>query len=311
MKKISTSIVLSLVFSLLLSTNDVTQEANHWPCFLPGFLDFLYTSQWGSLLRPIITKPWFSILVGNYCDTSLSSLHISSFIKKHSIPIHEAVRSKASDYHSFNDFFTRTLKPEARPIDPSPSSITSPSDGMLFALEDINPETTLLVKNKPFNLAQFLHNAKQAQAFYGGTLIIIYLAPSDYHRFHFPLDCIPSAHMTINGNYESVSPIVYSMGIQPLVENERSIIFLKISGNKSIAFVSVGALCVGRITYTYDPNESYKKGDEVGYFSVGGSTIVLIFEKNLITLDPAILKNQKMDQCTQIKMGQKIGLLKN
>lgn len=295
-----------LFFILLGSANGFSKNTQRYSDQSHGFLHFLYSSSMGSVMRSCITGPWFSKAAGWYADSRLSKIHIKSFIKKHAIPMHESIRSNPSDYRTFNDFFTRTLKPEARPIGHDPASTVSPADGTLFAFEHIGPQTTVFAKNKLFDISTFLKDADLAKRFYDGTMLIIYLAPWNYHRFHMPLDGIPSAIKPISGRYESVNPLVYMAGKQPLQENERKLICIETSNHTTLALVCVGALCVGRITHTYAPGTLYKKGEELGYFSLGGSTIVMLFEKNAITLDTHILEHKKTG--VQIQMGQKIGI---
>ncbi len=273
-------------------------------------LHILYNNRAGIALRQhIIIRPTLSKLVGQFADTRMSRFLIKPFIKKYDININEARRTNPSEYTSLNDFFTRKLKSDARPIDQSSATIISPADGILYAIETIGPDTELFVKDKIFDIKKFLQNKKQAQQFYGGTLVIIYLAPADYHRFHFPCDGIPSEPKLINGVYESVQPIAYNAGIQSLTENERQVSIIKTENCGTIALVSVGALCVGHITQTYKPGQYYAKGDEAGYFSFGGSTLVLFFEKNKINLNSSFKfqSNQSHNFGISIKMGQQIG----
>ncbi len=276
-------------------------------------LHILYNNRAGSALRrSLVVRPTLSKLVGQFADMRMSRFLIKPFIKKYNININEARRTNPSEYSSLNDFFTRKLKPATRPIDHNAATIISPADGILYAIETIEPDTELFVKGKTFDIKKFLQSEKQAQQFYGGTLIVIYLAPCDYHRFHFPCDGVPSKPKLINGIYESVQPIAFNAGIQSLTENERQVSIIKTEDYGTIALVSVGALCVGRITQTYKPGQYYAKGDEAGYFSFGGSTLVLFFEKNKINLNSALKfqSNRAHNSGIPIKMGQQIGIKK-
>jgi len=273
------------------------------------FLYFLYNNRAGiALRRHIITKPMLSRLAGRLADTYMSKFFIKLFIKKYNIDMNEAIRSSPNNYTSLNDFFTRKLKPAARPIDKNSATIISPADGTLHAIENIGSHTKLFVKGKIFDIKKFLGSKKQANQFNSGTLVTIYLAPYNYHRFHFPSDGVSYKTKQISGVYESVQPITYNSGIQPLIENERRVNIIQTKDCGTIALVSVGALCIGRITETYKPGQPYLKGDEIGYFSFGGSTLVLFFEKNRISLD-STFKTQLMQSNTgiSVKMGQKIG----
>lgn len=277
----------------------IAAEAN----FTTSMLGFLYQNRIGKTVRSLFTgNRYFSGLVGWCANRSLSSYAINPFIKKYEINIDEAEPSDISKYSSFNEFFIRKLKDGSRPIDQDQNSIISPADGQLYVIQNLNTNTEFLVKNKPFNLEKLLGNKSLAQNYLGGTMIVVYLAPHNYHRFHFPIDCTPTQPISINGRYESVNSFVYTSGIQPLTENERHLIMLNHSTLGKIAYIPVGALCVGKIVETFTPSIFAKKGSEAGYFCFGGSTIVMLFEKNTITIDPKFTTSQP----TPIKMGERI-----
>lgn len=303
-KNMNTTKTCNIYLIFCLTTNLLGNQEVQQPS---SMLNFFYTSKVGSFFRPLFTHSWFSTLSGWYADTRLSKMHIKKFVKQYNINMNEAERSNIKQYRSFNDFFTRKLKPEARPLDHDSSAIICPTDGILYAFQTVDTNTELFVKDKKFDVATFLGSKKLAEQFKGGTLIIIYLAPWHYHRFHMPLDAIPSFSTPINGSYESVHPMVYQAGVQPLLENERRLIMLDTLDCGTIAFLPVGALCVGRIVETYTPHSNYLKGAELGYFAFGGSTIVLFFEKDTMMLSPTIKEKLSQQQTIDVKMGERIG----
>lgn len=271
-----------------------------------GSLRFLYMTSSGKVVRSIIKNKWFSSLAGVYADSRISKREIKPFVRKHAINMSEA-QKPVGDYTSFNDFFARKLTPAARPINTDALSIISPADGHLLVIENLQHTTKFPVKDLSFNLEKFLGDKQRAESYLGGTLVIFRLAPWDYHRFHFPLSGIAQAPQVIHGKYESVNPIAYAAGIQPLTENERHIILFKTEHCSTIAIVPVGALCVGRLVETYKPGTMLNKGTEAGYFEFGGSTVVLVFPKNSVHIDENILNNSRASQETSIKMGQRVG----
>ena len=157
-----------------------------------------------------------------------------------------------------------------------------------------------------FDLKKFLKDEKLANDFAGGTLIIFRLAPDDYHRFHFPLDCTPTTPIRIKGILESVNPVVYKSGMQVLTENERFLIQLTNTACGTVLMIPVGAMCVGKIKHTFIPNQSYKKGDEAGYFEFGGSTVVLLFQKNTLNPLPNFIQHSQEGYESVIKMGEAV-----
>lgn len=274
-------------------------------------LQWLYsTNIFAKLVRKLLTQQSVNSFIGWFADRSLSRFFIEPFINAYTINMQEAVIENPNDYHTFNEFFYRSLKTRARSIDENSATIISPADGNLYIIENLTEKTEFLVKNKPFNLAQFLRNTALAEQFYNGTLLVIYLAPHNYHRYHFPLNCTPRHATVIQGTYESVNAIAYRAGIQPLTENERQLIMLK-TDIGDVAFVTIGAMMVGRITQTYEPEQFYTKGGQAGYFSFGGSTIALLFKPNTIAIDPVIQEYLKTHESIAVQMGKPLATINN
>ena len=212
-------------------------------------------------------------------------------------------------YKTFNEFFIRRLKQEVCKIDPNPNLITSPCDGKAFVINNVGKDESFLVKGRSFELEKFLGSVELADLYESGAVVIFRLASYDYHRFHFPCDCFPSHNKVISGVYNSVNPIAYRSDVKPLVENERHRVIFKTQQFSDIAMVAVGALCVGKIVLTYKPNTNYKKGDEVGYFEFGGSTVVLVFKKGIFCSDGKILKHSKDGFETAVRIGEVVGCM--
>ena len=278
--------------------NELVTEVN--PSF--GSLQFLYTNRIGKIIRNLIARRWLGHLAGMYKSSWLSKSRIQPFIKAYDIDMSE-YEIPEQGYASFNDFFIRKFKPGARSIG---NGIVSPADSKLYVIPNISTDTLFFVKHKSFNLEKFLGSKELADYYRNGTLIIFRLAPYDYHRFHFPVDCIPSEPLVIRGILESVNPIVFKNGIQPLTENERHVILLKTEHLETIAMVPVGATLVGKIVETYQPNQAHKKGDETGYFAFGGSTVVLLFKQGATKPAPAFLQHSLQGYETAVKMGEVI-----
>ncbi|HEX2978519.1 MAG TPA: archaetidylserine decarboxylase [Candidatus Babeliales bacterium] len=276
-------------------------------------LRFLYQNAAGRVVRSFITRSgYFSAFTGWLANRSASKYIIPTFIKQYrdQINMNEALKPDIKSYKTFNKFFKRKLKPDCRPIDSAIDSVTSPADGTIYAIEQLNEKTEFLVKGKKFDVARLLgkNSHLSADIYKNGTMIIIYLGPWNYHRFHFPVDCSAQKAQIISGAYESVNSVAYQFGIQPLTENERHLIEIDHPDTGKIAFIPVGALCVGKIKEKYDPEkELHKKGDQVGYFEFGGSTIVMLFPENTITLDERF-KNTAT-QPLEIKVGERIATI--
>ncbi|MFH1461953.1 MAG: archaetidylserine decarboxylase [bacterium] len=268
-------------------------------------LNFLYNNFVGKILRTVVNQRFISKFAGWYNGCWISKFKINSFIKKYDIDITEFLLSVKS-FKSFNEFFIRKLKLEARPMPENQDVVISPADSKLFVIPNLSLDINFFVKNEKFNLNYFLQNKKLVEKYTNGTMLIFRLAPADYHRYHFPFDCFSEEAKLINGVFESVNPIAYKSGIQPFYKNERQLISLKTDLFGDVLLISVGAMLVGKIVNIYQPNENHKKGDEIGYFEYGGSTLVMLFEKDRVKIEQRFLDNSANGYETQVLMGQAI-----
>ncbi|MBD3231202.1 phosphatidylserine decarboxylase [Candidatus Dependentiae bacterium] len=268
-------------------------------------LKFLYQNFLGRFLRYLFNNKYIAIVYSYYQKSSLSKRKIKSFIKKHEIDSNEFLKD-VSEFSSFNDFFIRKLKPNTREIAAGENIFISPTDSKLLILQELKMNSQFFIKNQNFNLKYFLQNDNLAEEYQNCLMMIFRLAPYDYHRFHFPIDCLPKKPKNINGILESVNPIVYRAGIQPLIENKRDLIVLEKTHLGKILFVVVGAMFVGKIVYTSFFNQENQKGDEIGYFEFGGSSIVVLIKKGLLKPKEVFVNNSMQGLETEVKMGQQI-----
>lgn len=274
----------------------------------PGevFLKLLYNNPFGKMaVLPVAKRKFLSAWYGKKMNKPSSVKKIKGFVKQLGINIDEAEKS-VSEFTSFNDFFYRTLKPSARPIE---NGFVSPGDGKMLAFENIADIHDFFIKGRKFTLKEFLGNDKLAEKHKNSSLIILRLAPNDYHRYHFPYSGTPSEMTKIKGDYFSVSPYALASNFTKVFcENKREYCILSSEEKGEIIVAPVGATMVGTIIETYNANQSVKKGDEMGYFAFGGSTIILLVDKDKLTIDADIIKNTKNRIETFVKMGEKIGL---
>ena len=270
-----------------------------------GFLKLLYNNPFGKMaLLPFVKRKFLSEWYGRKMNKPSSTKKIKQFVADLNIDMSEANKS-IDEFSSFNDFFYRTLKPEARPIE---SDFISPGDGKLLAFENVADVHNFFVKGRKFTLKEFLNSDELAKKYQNASLLILRLAPNDYHRYHFPYDGTPTSSTKIKGDYLSVSPYALAGNFTKVFcENKREYCILKTEEKGDILLAPVGATMVGSIFESFTPNEPLKKGDEMGYFAFGGSTIVMLVDKDKITIDKDILENTKNKIETFVKMGEKIG----
>ncbi|WP_291256607.1 phosphatidylserine decarboxylase [Fusobacterium sp.] len=280
---------------------------------VPGekYLKFLYYNPFGELpLNLVVKKKFLTDYYGKQMDKKESTKKIPSFIKEADINIEEAKKT-IDQFTSFNDFFYRELKDGARSIDFDENVLTSPADGKILVFENLEKEKELFIKGDKFTLEEFFEDSELAKKYEGGVFLIVRLAPIDYHRFHFPCDGKISASKLINGDYFSVSTHAIKKNFRIFCENKREFSILQTKNFGDIAMFEVGATMVGGIKQSYTPDSFVKKGEEKGYFYFGGSTCILVFEKDKIKIDKDLIENTKNGIETKVYMGEKIGVAFN
>ena len=254
----------------------------------------------------LVCYPLFSKIYGFIQKSSLSKSKVKPFIKKFKVNTEEFLMPVES-YTSFNDFFIRKLKPEARPVADREREATLPADGRYLVFPNIEEADGFLVKGKKFTLDELLGNKDLAKSYQKGLMVIARLCPTDYHRFHFPCHCTPSESLSIEGPLYSVNPLALRKRVEILAQNKREITILHTKYFGKVTFIEVGATCVGSIHQTYTPGAFHKKGDEKGYFSFGGSSLVLLFEPGTMVLDQDLVEASKEKMEVLGLMGQTLG----
>lgn len=287
--------------------NRKTKSYEEEKVFGDKYIKWCYESPLGKNMTELIVKrKIISSIYGFYCDRALSKRKIPSFIKDYEINMQECIKSE-NEFTSFNDFFSRKLKPEARPIDMNHSKLISPGDGRLFAYENINMDDLIQVKHLTYSLSELLCDDDIAKEYNGGTCLVLRLCPTDYHRFHFIDSGVPKKSKFINGNYYSVNPTALERIPKLYCQNKREWSIFKSDNFGEVIYVEVGATCVGSIIQTYTPEVKVKKGQEKGYFKFGGSTTILFFKKNVVKIDDDILNQTNLGFECKIQMGETIG----
>ncbi|SMP44793.1 phosphatidylserine decarboxylase [Anoxynatronum buryatiense] len=276
------------------------------------FVKWSYENKAGNrLMTMLLNRKWFSSLAGVVQDRRFSRKRVAAFIREMNIDLSEADRETPEAYCSFNDFFTRQLKPEARPVHSSQHRLVSPADGRLLAYQSIRNLQMLQIKGQSFTISDLLQNEQQAEMFKNGSAIVIRLSPVDYHRFHFPCDGIPGPARTIKGRYDSVNPVALKAQPGIYCRNRRDVTMMKTLEAGNMAFIEVGATLVGSICQTYSAGMPVSKGMEKGYFQFGGSTVILLFENGKIKIDDDLLNNTEAGYETLVKMGEAIADITN
>lgn len=289
-----------------------TQERKEEQVYGSTFLELLYGSSFwsrfvGRLFLPLFAKwPFFSSIFGYFQRKNSSKKKIVPFIKKYGVDT-SSFLEPVEHFSSFNDFFIRKLKPESRPIFPGDEAAIIPADGRYLFYPEIDRADGFVVKGKKFCLKTLLEDKELASHYAKGSMVIARLCPTDYHRFHFPCDCIPSNTKLINGWLYSVNPIAVKRNIEIFTQNKRTLCMLESSSFGKVLFLEIGATAVGSIYQTYQSGQFYLKGAEKGYFGFGASSLILIFEPGKIIFDPDLLAASKDHLEILCLMGQSMG----
>ncbi len=269
-----------------------------------GSLRFLYHNPIGRVILKVLTRPFVSDVVGIYMDSPLSKGRIAKFIRQNNIDLSVY---QVEDWPSFNAFFSRKIRPEARPMgDAANGELISPADSKLL-IYPIKDGLVLPIKESHYTVESLLRNKKLAARYQNGWAVVLRLCVDDYHRYAFSASGKKSPDVYIRGKLHTVQPIALRMG-PVFTENSRSYTLLHTKQFGHVVQMEVGALCVGKIV-NHDPKavKMVKAGEEKGYFAFGGSTIVLLFEEGRFAPDPELVENTKQDLETVIRFGESIG----
>jgi phosphatidylserine decarboxylase len=289
--------------------NRVTRQVETESVYGEKPLRFIYENPLGAVaLHALVKKAAFSRWYGRRMDSAASAAQIQPFIETYGLDPEE-FREPVSEFRSFNEFFYRRLKPEARPVDADPAVITLPADGRHLVIPDLSQCRDFMVKGVRFDIAALLGDTGQATRYEKGAMLISRLCPTDYHRFHFPCDGLSGTPRLINGPLYSVSPIALLRRPGILWENKRYITRIRTDRLGEVAFLEVGATCVGSVVHTSRPGQVVRKGDEKGYFRFGGSCVITLFEVGRIRFADDLLEHSAKGREVYARMGECAGQL--
>jgi len=267
-------------------------------------------------IQRLLPQPWLARTFGKLARSErpwLRRLLIRSWTNAFDVSLADAARSCPDDYVSFEDFFTRELRPGARPQPADPRALVSPADGWLHEFGTISDGKLVQAKGIDYTLGALLGDDELAETFRGGWYATIYLSPSDYHRVHAPCDAvlqtaiaIPGQAYSVTGRTERNLPGLYC-------RNERLACVLDTRVGPMV-MVMVGAMLVTGIETVWRPrqpiesfqiahhNRQFTRGEEFGRFTLG-STLVLVLPAHALVPEQFLKKNQR------VVMGKILGLL--
>lgn len=265
------------------------------------FLEVLY-GHWGGrlLLKPLIS-PAVSEIGGAFLDSGISRIFIKGFIRNHSIDMGEYREKK---YSSYNDFFTRRMRPDARRVDRNPEVLVSPCDARL-SVSRIGEDSVFFIKHTAYTAESLLRDRELAGKYAGGYLWIFRLCVEDYHRYIYADGGRVTSPVRIPGVLHTVNPVANDH--YPIYkENTREYVILRTERLGTLLQMEVGALLVGKIV-NHERGNMVRRGWEKGHFAFGGSTVILMTEKGAVRPDQDILENSAKGAETKVRLGERVG----
>ena len=264
-------------------------------------LKFLYENPFGRIILKGITLPFVSSIVGKYMSSSLSKRRIKKFISANGINMEEY---EDRDFHSFNDFFTRKIKENRRPLPQDKEVLFSPCDGKLSAYK-IDKDTVLPVKGSHYTISQLLNNNDLAEKYSDGYCLVFRLAVDDYHRYSYIDSGVKGENVKIKGKLHTVQPIALEKS-PVFIQNSREYTVMHTENFGDVVQVEVGALMVGKIK-NHQGKGKIIRGEEKGMFLFGGSTIILLLNSGEVQVEALFFENTKNHLETVVKLGESLG----
>ncbi|MBE03163.1 archaetidylserine decarboxylase [Marinobacter lutaoensis] len=265
-----------------------------------------------------------SRLAGRLADSdrspALKNRTIQWFIDRYGVDMSEAAEPDPTAYPTFNAFFTRALKPGARPVAGGDEVLVSPADGAISQLGEVTGDRVFQAKGQSFSLVELLGGDPQrAEPFAEGAFATIYLAPRDYHRIHMPVAGQLREMIHVPGRLFSVNPATAANVPNLFARNERVVCLFDTAAGP-LALVLVGAMIVGSVETTWagvvvpgsgpvtecryqdDKAIRFAKGEEMGRFRLG-STVIMVMPKGRVHW------NRDQVPGKSVRMGEAFGTL--
>jgi phosphatidylserine decarboxylase len=239
---------------------------------------------------------------GAYASSRFSRSEIPKFLAEHSINMADFVEPEGG-FKSFNEFFSRHIKPGSRNFIHEDHVVASPAEGRTFYSKIENFKTNLVIKGLSYDVASLIGekdigNLKHA--------FVIRLCPVDYHRYHFPFSGKVLQVKEMGAKLFSVNPMALNLRNNIFWENHRKVFKLQETSGQICYQIEVGAICVGSMTQNKNTGEGFERGDEKGTFLFGGSTCILVMPDSF---EPAsdLVENSGKGLETLVRVGESLG----
>lgn len=267
------------------------------------FVRLLYGNPLGfALADSFLVRKNISRLYGALQSSRRSGGKVAGFVKRFGIPMGDY---EEGPFHTFNDFFIRKFRKGLRPYPDDCAVMGAPAEARYLAFAHADEPLSVPVKGMRLDPLSLLGNTPGKERFRGGPCLLARLCPVDYHRFHFPDSGKVSHFHEETGKLHSVNPLALQRKPDLFLANERHVTLLETENFGTLAYVEVGALCVGKIVQNH-PSADFKRGDEKGYFLFGGSTVVMYGEPGRWLPEADLLERSAQGIETLVELGAPI-----
>jgi phosphatidylserine decarboxylase len=258
-----------------------------------------------SITQWIKSQPLFDWLYAAYENTRWSAWQIEPFVREYHIDMSEF---EPIAYRSFAEFFDRSFRHGVRKFPSAPGEMGAFAEARYFAWDRLKAEQQFPVKAYSLRAEQILGNAQRARPFIGGPVLLVRLAPVDYHHVHYPDDGRTLDHDRRGQRLWTVNWQALLNKQDILFSNERNINILETRHFGRLAFVEVGALSVGRIVQLHPLDAPFQRGEEKSVFRFGGSAIVVFGEPGMWRPSDDLLEHTKEGVESLVRLGEPVGL---
>ena len=264
-------------------------------------LEFLYGNAFGRVLLKAVNKPFSAKVVGSYMNSRFSKRRIEKFVKENGI---DMSLYEEREYKSYNDFFTRRLKPENLHICAEKDALVAPCDSKL-TVYTIDEDSVFYIKNAPYSTAEFLKDPALAAEFNGGYMLVFRLTVDNYHRYCYFDSGTKGENIHIKGVLHTVKPVSLKR-YNYYKQNCREYTVMQTENFGKAIQAEIGAMLVGKIS-NLSGACAFVRGEEKGMFEFGGSTVVVMLRKGVAVLDDDIIRNSAEGVETAVHIGERIG----
>jgi phosphatidylserine decarboxylase len=230
-----------------------------------------------------------------------SAKKIQPFVEKYKIDMSEF---EQKEYKSFDDWFVREFRPGVRHFPRKVGEMGAVCEARYFAWEKVDPKQRFPIKGHALDAAQLMGSEERAKPFIGGPVILVRLAPMDYHRVHFPDNGKMVERLTLGRRLWTVSWKAVRNKEDIYLKNEREIQILDTKHFGRLAMIEIGALTIGRIVQTHKPGTPFERGDQKALFRYGGSAVAIFGEPGAWRPSDDLIEQTKSGVETFVRLGE-------